>query len=307
MAERKSAEQQADWLLRGKVAMGKPRHGNKGDNLIHSKRQRDHVHSALTQFARWCHEQHRCRANQSTPEMRAAWLEQRRHEVRQAHLSHLRHALVIAFGEKSAPSRVRSTIKDATRLQRTGRFYTREQLDAIARCQTPKNALATEIVKEAGLRAHELLTLQRVGEKAPSPYRTWSAERFAGRDGVRYVVTGKNGLAREVMMPAALSERLEALRLAEPRERIDRKVLYTQHYDLGGGNAWSVSFSSASKRALGWSSGGHGGRHAYVAERDRELANRMPREQANRIVAEEMGHFRPEITEVYRGGKARAA
>jgi len=50
------------------------------------------------------------------------------------------------------------------------------------------------------------------------------------------------------MLPNRLADALEARRLREPVQVTDRGVHYRQHYDIGGGRAWSQSFSSASKR-----------------------------------------------------------
>ena len=80
----------------------------------------------------------------------------------------------------------------------------------------------------------------------------------------------------------------------------DRGIRYTQHYDLGGGLAWSRSFSAASKRALGWSTGGHGLRHSYAQERIEDLQrDGHTYDSALGLVSQEMGHFRGDITEVY--------
>lgn len=69
------------------------------------------------------------------------------------------------------------------------------------------------------------------------------------------------------MIPHDLVARLEARRLEAARAVTDRGITYRQHYDIGGGNAWSKSFSEASNRALGWSLGAHGLRHGYAQER----------------------------------------
>ncbi|KEQ00707.1 hypothetical protein SASC598J21_015000 [Snodgrassella alvi SCGC AB-598-J21] len=105
---------------------------------------------------------------------------------------------------------------------------------------------------------------------------------------------------REVLIPYDLAERLEQTRLPEPLEIIDRGVKYQALYDLSGGKKWSDSFSKAAKRALGWSEGAHGVRHSYAQERMHELqTSGLPRELALEIVSQEMGHFRPKITETY--------
>jgi integrase len=117
---------------------------------------------------------------------------------------------------------------------------------------------------------------------------------------VRYTVDGKGGLVREVALPSHLSERLEERRREKPKTVTDRGVRYTQHYDLGGGLTWGRSFSAASKRVLGWSTGGHGLRHHYAQGRVDDLQREgHAYSDALEIVSQEMGHFRPDITAVY--------
>ena len=57
--------------------------------------------------------------------------------------------------------------------------------------------------------------------------------------------------------------------------------------------------SAASERVLGWSTGAHGLRHSYAQERMAELQASLSRDAALTTVSQEMGHFRPEITETY--------
>ena len=186
------------------------------------------------------------------------------------------------------------------RLAEESRLYTRAQVALIVARQSPHNALATEIAQAAGLRAHELLTLRRIHHQAPDE-RPAHALKFVGiRDEtIGYTVSGKGGLTREVRIPIPLAKRLEATRLAEPIRTTDRGVHYQQHYGLGGGQPWSKSFGAASKAALGWSKGGHGLRHCYAQERFSTVQCYLPREEAKRVVSQELGHFRPEITETY--------
>ncbi|PST98654.1 integrase, partial [Photobacterium gaetbulicola] len=180
----------------------------------------------------------------------------------------------------------------------TSRSYTPEQARMVANAQTERNALATEIAYAAGLRAHELHTIQRIEDRRPDIRESHDA-KFAHRDGVRYTVDGKGGLVREVLLPKDLSDRLEARRLEQPQQITDRGVNYTSHYDINGGNRWSSSFTTASNRALNWSAGAHGLRHSYAQERMNELQRSLPYEQALKVVSLEMGHIRAEITEVY--------
>ncbi|GGW98150.1 hypothetical protein GCM10007391_35070 [Alteromonas halophila] len=111
---------------------------------------------------------------------------------------------------------------------------------------------------------------------------------------------GKGGLVRNVLIPTHLAERLENQRFKQPVTIVDRQINYLQRYDIGAGKKWSDSFSRASKRALFFSTGGHGLRHSYAQERMAEL-NQLgfARTVALQTVSQEMGHFRSQITEVY--------
>lgn len=196
------------------------------------------------------------------------------------------------------PNQTLDVIKSKLEEVTNSRSYTQDQIKAVVECQTEKNALATEIAHEAGVRAHELYTLLPRAERTPDN-RPALDEKFQGREGQIYTVDGKGGLVREVLIPNHLAERLENTRLDIPKEITDRGVNYTTHYDIGGGHRWSASFSSASNRALSWSAGGHGMRHTYAQERMSELQKSMSYEKSLEVVSQEMGHFRPSITEVY--------
>lgn len=53
-------------------------------------------------------------------------------------------------------------------------------------------------------------------------------------DGVRYVVTGKGGLTREIFVPKDLATQLEQRRLPGPIRVRHRGVFYVQKYDIAG-------------------------------------------------------------------------
>lgn len=180
------------------------------------------------------------------------------------------------------------------------RSYTPEQVNAIIQHQTAQHALSTQLCHEAGLRAHELFTLRRSGEVTPSP-REIHPDKFAQRhtQTQTYTVTGKGGLIREVQIPDHLAERLEERRLETPQHISDRGVNYQSHYDIAGGHLFSDAFSKASSRALGYSNGAHGLRHSYAQNRYEQLANHFKRIDVMTIISQELGHFRPDITEVY--------
>jgi integrase len=242
-----------------------------------------------------------------TPETAKSYLENRAEEVGQKSLDMERQAIQammthvtneLAHGEKL------EVVKSHHEQVLNSRAYTPEQVQAVADRQGERNAIATELAHAAGLRAHELLTIEKA-EIRPADERPADSEKFSGRSGEIYTVEGKGGLVREVLIPSELAARLEDRRLEEPREVTDRGINYEQNYDIAGGKAWSNSFSAASERALGWSEGGHGLRHSFAQERMEELRDperengHLDREHALTVVSQEMGHFRPEITEVY--------
>ena len=237
-----------------------------------------------------------------TPQILNAYLEERAGEVKQKTLDIDRQAAqmvmwhvtkVLPLG-KTIPV-VRSELKTIL----ASRAYTAEQVAEIVKHQQPQNALATEIAYASGLRAHELLTLRPASEQ-PMDNRPALLEKFVGMEGVRYSVVGKGGLTREVMIPSHLAKQLEERRLEIPLRYTDRGVHYTKHYDLSGGRSWTLSFSRASTSALTWSNGAHGLRHSYAQERMDDLQGRgFFYADALEIISQEMGHFRPEITEVY--------
>ena len=168
--------------------------------------------------------------------------------------------------------------------------------------QTPKMAFSTELAYRCGLRAHELLTIERTSDKradkrfyADGREKNLSSKFDGMGDGVRYVVTGKGGLTREIFVPKDLAIQLEQRRLPEPIRVRDRGVFYVQKYDLAGGKKFTDSFAKASERALGWSTGAHGLRHSYAQERLKNLTKNYDYETAKETVSQEMGHFRPDL------------
>ena len=237
-----------------------------------------------------------------TPEKAVAYLEIRGQEVGQKSLDMERQAIQSMMQNvtnKLASTEKLPVVKSEQSQILSSRAYTVDQVKIITAAQAEKNAFSTQIAYAAGLRAHELLTIARSNEQAPDA-RPALDTKFEGRDGVIYTVTGKGGLTRNVLLPASLAIQLENRRLGEVRTAVDRGVFYQQRYDLNGGNRWSSSFSTASQRALGWSAGAHGVRHSYAQERMSELQKSgMTRDAALETVSQEMGHFRPEITETY--------
>ena len=290
----RAPQAQAEHAVARKLALGTGRHDHRNDGRIHSLGTARGYGQALKGFADYLREHRLGDLPGATDQEARQYLAERSHRVGQKTLDLDRQAIQMHLGLRLEV--VRSDRESAL----STRSYTPAQVARIASAQSEANGLATRLAYHAGLRAHELLTLRPAGERSASGHRQWSADRFAGREGVRYTVVGKGGLVREVLLTRELAEAVEARRLEEPRLVVDRGVQYVQCYTIGGGRSWSQSFSSASRRELGFSNGGHGLRHSYVQERMDELQRRgLAYEQARATVAQEVGHFAGETTEAY--------
>lgn len=296
----RSARSQAAYTVSEHLALGASRHDSKDNGLIHSVGTARAYSTALTGFVEYLNENCMGDLRSAGREEAMAYLQDRAETISQSTLDLDRQALNAALNLRGSDKLDR--IMSERETHQGTRSYTQEQISTVAAAQNGRNSLATEIAAAAGLRAHELITLEKVspGNRQPSGHRTWSEDRFEGRDGIKYTVQGKGGLVREVLIPYDLAARLEERRLEDPVTVIDRKVIYAQRYDISGGHAWSRSFSSASQRTMGWTNGAHGVRHAYAQQRMNELQERgYTYDGAKAIVAQELGHFAPETTEAY--------
>ena len=271
--------------------------GSQATGKIHSVRTFEKYADSLKLTGDWARQHAGVKfLKDLTPELGQAYLEDRAAQgIGQKTLDADRNAMAFILGRD-----VLERVHSLTPAERGTRAYTSDQVRAIAARQTERHAIATELAHRSGIRAHELLTIRPASETQASTHRTWRSDRFAGREGLRYVVEGKGGLRREVLVDRTLVERLETHRLDAARRVSDRGVFYTQHYDIGGGKAWSQSVSDAANRALGWSNGAHGLRHSYAQERIRELQNLAKHyNDAREIVSQELGHFRADVVETY--------
>jgi len=173
-----------------------------------------------------------------------------------------------------------------------GRYgvYMPQQIGIIAGAQRAHNALATRIAYASGLREDELFNLLPASERPASAGIHWLPERFTGREGVKYTVSSRHGLIREVLLPHNLAAQMEARHLPAPVARVCRRIIWLAHYDIGGGQAWTASFIEASIRALGWYGGARMVRISYEKQRIRELhASGMGPRAARAVVLQETG------------------
>lgn len=290
----RNAKKQAQHAIKNKLQIKSARHSNKNDNKIHSLGTARNYEQALLRLTEWLQKNKLGDLKTINSEKAIQYLELRGQCVKQKTLDQERQAIQLHLGVKLPV--IKSELFQALQ----SRAYTLKQVELIAQSQSIKHRLATEIAFAAGLRAHELLTLRPKDERLASHHRVWSVSRFIGRVGVIYTVIGKGGLVREVLIPEILARQLESHRLKDSVTIQDRGIFYKSYYDLRGGKKWTNSFSAASKRALGWTHGAHGLRHTFAQNRMSELQQLgFNYEAALGIVSQELGHFRPDITEVY--------
>ena len=199
------------------------------------------------------------------------------------------------------------------------RTYNAEQLDVICQHLTPRNAFSIRLLSATGMRVKELLTLRRSDEGFETIRELNGIKKIArehlhaGNNGIKYIVIGKGKHARAVKIPKDLAIELERYRLEKPMIRFDRDIKYDCIYDIAGGNALSKAFARASKRWLGFNTGVHSLRHDWSKNRLKHLTNillnceldKTITDKYNRydiaraILSQEIGHYRPSITEVY--------
>jgi len=290
------------WRAKAETQASKIVHALNNAGAIKSAGTFRNYKQALTQIAQALKDANMPSLNNLTPQIANDYLASRAEEVKQSALDLERQAmqsLLCHFNNQLAEKETLPVVKSELQSVKSSRAYTAEQVREIAAHQREHNAISTEIAHVAGLRAHELLTLRRISERSPDARPAHEA-KFEGREGKAYTVTGKGGLCREIRIPSHLASRLEATRLPKPQQVRDRTIFYEKHYGIGGGKAWSNSFSRVSTINLGWSNGAHGVRHSYAQERMNELQkNGYEYREALIVTSQEMGHFRPEITEVY--------
>lgn len=302
MANARSPQRQAAKAIRALVSFNSPRHTNKSDGKVHSVGTARQYEQIFKSVATWLNQTGNNRLGRITTELATQYLQTRASDIAQKQLNNERRALELHLRSlhNDPGIKLERLTSDVERIQRA-RAYTAAQIELVQSAQSERTSLSTRLAQAAGLRAEELLTIRPYSERSPSAHREWSAARYAAReDWARYTVKGKGGLVREVRFPPALAAALEARRLETPRTVTDRGVRQEIAYDLIGGKSFSNVFSREAHKQLGWSEGAHGLRHSYAQTRMDELQQAGYRyREALGIVSQELGHFRPEITEVY--------
>lgn len=299
MASFRSAEKQAAHAAKCINAIGSSRRDAKGQGKVSSVRTLNAYLAVYERFAEWMKDNwrnqgiHRANAHDALAYLhaRASQLSQKALDGELAALRKL---------TRDEIPRVHSTHTPERDLANTSRYISRDDVARIAARQDERNALASLIAREAGLRAAELATLRRIEERAPTAARAWDARRWQGKeDWAAYSVKGKGGLCREVRLSPALARELEARRIGETQST-DRGVRLNSVYDIGAGNAWSKSFQAASVREFGFSLGAHSVRHGFARDEvARHVGSGANIRDAMTRTSQELGHWRPDIVRAY--------
>jgi integrase len=292
----KNKHKKRSWRLVQRIdGIGLSRQYCKEHGLISSLNTKQNYHYCLVGYLYWREVNDLPSSQQDRKEDLENFLNEICEIYMQKTVDAYRSALSLVF-KKKLPN-----IKSEIPSNSVSRNYHKSEILLLITDLTARNAFSILLCFYSGLRAHELLTLRKVGELKKSNKRTWSDERFAGLERYQiYTVKGKGGLIREVAIPNELAIVLENSRLTTQKVVIDRGIRYGSYYDVAAGKALSEAFSRASKKVLNWSTGLHGTRHSYAQSRLFQLLKfGIEYEHALKIVSEELGHFRPSITLCY--------
>lgn len=183
----------------------------------------------------------------------------------------------------------------------TDRAYTPGQIDLLLQEAKPRLRRSIVLAVNAGLRAHELITIALPCDLPESPRQGWVADRFSGRqEDAEFVVHGKGGLHRAARLsPEEACELMDQLR-PHAVTVVDRKVRHTSHFDLLGGSNFSSQFSRLSMALFGFSHGAHGLRHSFAQARLHELmCTGLTYAVALNVLSNELGHFANSNTFAY--------
>ena len=292
---------------------GESKPPNRADRVgkIYSNATWEKYVSALTAAAEYARKE--CdgrRLKQLTPEQAQAYLDRRAGEVTDKELNQVKLALEM-LPEIDRGSLVKARALPPGEKATEPRAYTPLQQELVRDELPDRFQYSAYLCDTYGFRVREILTLRRFDELDRKQYddgrileklerHDWDPDRFHGREGVEYVVVGKGGGPRTALISERDDKHLDDLKHDQPQIVKDRHDTIRQYYDLPGGLALSRAYSRASTRALGWSLGSHAARHAYVMDRmEYHLERGLTYDQAEELVAEEVGHFNERSTRAY--------
>ena len=299
-------DRQARQLIGKYIAQGKSRHERRDENLLHGRRTTDHYRQALTRAAKWMINKGYPRGLHNIDEqLFEEFLQYRATRLTQDGLDYesaILRRIVPQLQDIERPRVV--ALKEPTRLSTENRANTPAQAQAIIDLLEPDDALSACLIANTGIRVSEPPTLADPKDRPPSPHRRWSPERYAGMGpGREYTEIGKGGLIMPIWVPQHLVPAVEAKRLPVPVwEKDHRGNWFKRYFDLPGGTEFGKRFAKASKAVVGkkGNKGPHGLRHMFAQIR---LAYHMDQghsyKEARRLVSQQVGHFRDQITKTY--------
>ena len=297
-----------------------PKPRNKADRIgkIFGEATREKYIIALKVTADWAKATYHLRLKQLTPDQIQEYLDQRTTKVgpRQINQDYLAVCLIPGV-ERDDLTKPRSLVGFGDKATEP-RAHTTDEKQRVFNEMDEDTRVSATIADAQGLRAGELYTIRCLKEVMQSSdpkdqeivdklgRREWDEDRFHGQKGTPYLVVGKGGLPRVRVFSRQLARLVESRRLDEPREVYDRtRIPIMQHYDLVGGLEFSRAWTEASHRALGESLGAHSLRHGYAMDRmEYHLRRGLDYDQADALVAQELGHFDPYSTREYLRGRA---
>lgn len=248
----------------------------------------------IKRFLTWCKQNNYSTSKISTTSAQA-YLEFRAVDCVQKTVDGYRQSIGLIFDLKL---RYVTSIRPTVLMPRA---YLRSQISYLEETATETLSFSICLAAAGGLRAIELDTIARASELSEDE-RDWLPDRFTGldADSVKYVVIGKGGLKRAIMLPLIVSIELEKRRLPTPVRKKQREIFYTKHYAIVGGHNFSQQFSRLSMKEFNWSEGAHGLRHRFAQDRIAFLQRMgFTYDYAEQIVSQEMGHFSSANTRAY--------
>lgn len=276
----------------------------KDDARMLSDGTRRQYKRVLQSIATWCAKTEGMALEDMTLEQASSYLALRSRCIGQTQLNteyRVLNALMASRSEYPTVPLNRPASTAPEKKKEKTRAYTDAQIALLASYQSERMSVSIRVADAAGLRAAELLTIARIEECPPTSHPAWTLPVYPEREGwTRYTVKGAHDRVREVRLPAAVAEELEARRRDTPITVHDRRIEFVSRYDIAGGRVFSTQFSKVSKRLLGRSHGSDGLRHSYVERRLEELLRGRRRyPEAIAIISQEIGHIRPDTAKSY--------
>ena len=150
----RSSKAQSRHAVSQKIDLGSGRHNNRTDGKIHSVGTARGYEQSLKGTAEFMQEHRLGDLRNLTAAIAQKYLGERSAVVSQKTLDLDRQAMQMHLGQRL------EVVKSVRETLLSTRSYTSAQVERIVSAQSDRNGLATQIAHNAGLRAHELLTIR---------------------------------------------------------------------------------------------------------------------------------------------------